>query len=191
MSDLAARFPIDVWCPCTHRRIQRARRPQINLIYAEICTATEHPVANFNRRNCVSYQPGRPMLLRTRLSQPLAHVSRCIFHGKISSHNQLLRYEANWYEWERNTFLIIPWNNGIIQINHFLSWFISRFVWNEIVIYNILYIDFFKFIYLFIYFFFMWHRKWWVMWYISEWSFASFLVGTINCIHYTFTMMRF
>lgn len=35
------------------------RKPQINLVYAEICTATKHPVANFNWRNCVSYQAGR------------------------------------------------------------------------------------------------------------------------------------
>jgi len=42
--------------------VPSVRGPQINLIYAEICTATEHPAANFSRRNCVSYQPGRPML---------------------------------------------------------------------------------------------------------------------------------
>lgn len=57
--------PIDVWCPYAWALVLNAREPQINLIYAEICTATEHSVTNFSRRNCVSYQPGRPKLIRS------------------------------------------------------------------------------------------------------------------------------
>lgn len=56
-------YPIDVWCPYAWVLVLNAREPQINLIYAEICTASEHSVTNFSRRNCVSYQPGRPKLI--------------------------------------------------------------------------------------------------------------------------------
>lgn len=52
------RFTFDVRCP-QHRYSYTQRAPQINLVYAEICTATNHPVANYNRRNCVSYQAAR------------------------------------------------------------------------------------------------------------------------------------
>lgn len=57
-------IPVHVWrpvSPARHSYTQRA--PQINLVYAEICTATNHPVANYNRRNCVSYQAAQMLLL--------------------------------------------------------------------------------------------------------------------------------